>query len=180
MPKRPTTFAPDSTTLVSSAELAQVAGIDLDAVNNWLQRGIISRSPIGGRQMKNRLFQMETVYKTAFIADLVKVGIPPSTAADAVNELWRQWGGKEPVEERRLYALIVPTDGNWAVLLASQKPWGGALHRLGRSSGEIELPKQAFSVIPISDVLERVSKAVASLLGKQRRSDVGYSRNQHE
>ena len=73
MPKHPTTFPSD--TLVSSAELAQVAGIDLDTVNNWLKRGIISRSPIGGRQMKNRLFQMETVYKTAFIADLVKVGI---------------------------------------------------------------------------------------------------------
>jgi hypothetical protein len=103
MPKHPTTFPSD--TLVSSAALAQVAGIDLDTVNNWLKRGIISRSPIGGRQMKNRLFQMETVYKTAFIADLVKLGIPPSTAVYAVKELWRQWRGKEPVEERMLYAI---------------------------------------------------------------------------
>jgi hypothetical protein len=163
MPKRPTTFVPDSTTLVSSAELAQVAGIDLDAVNNWLQRGIISRSPIGGRQMRNRLFQMETVYKTAFIADLVKLGIPPSTAADAVNELWRQWGGKEPAEERRLFALLVPTEGNWLVLLGWQKTLGGPLHKVGRS-GEIEFPKQAFMVLPFSDLFDRVSEAMAGLL----------------
>ena len=77
-----------------------------------------------------------------------------------------------------LYALAVPTEGNWTVLLGWQKPSGGPLHKVGRSSGEIELPKQAFSVIPISDVFERVNKAMAGLLGKQRRSDVGYSRNQ--
>jgi hypothetical protein len=71
MPKRPTTFAPD--TLVSSAELAQVIGIDLETVNNWLRRGIISRSPVGGRQLRNRLFSMTEVYRAAFIADLVKL-----------------------------------------------------------------------------------------------------------
>jgi hypothetical protein len=163
MPKRPTTFLPDST-LVSSAELAEVAGIDLDSVNNWLRRGIISRSPIGGRQLRSRLFSMTEVYKAAFIADLVKLGIPPSTAADAVNELWSQWGGKEPVDARRLFALLVPSDDKWTVLMAWQGPSGGPLHRVGRS-GEIELPRQAFSVLPISDLFDRVNKAVAGLLG---------------
>jgi hypothetical protein len=162
MPKHPTTFPSD--TLVSSAELAQVAGIDLDTVNNSLKRGIISRSPIGGRQMKNRLFQMETVYKAAFIADLVKLGIPPSTAADAVNELWKQWAGKQPSDGRRLYGVLMPSDAKWTVLMAWQGPSGGPLYKLGKS-GEIDLPKQAFSVLPISDVFERVNKAVAILLG---------------
>src|SRR6516225_1086872 len=137
MPKRPTNFAAD--TLVSSAELAQVIGIDLDSVNNWLRRGIISRSPIGGRQLRSRLFSMTEVYRAAFIADLVKLGIPPSIAADAVAELWKQWDGKQPSDGRRLYGVLVPTEGNWAVLLASQKPSGGPLHKVGKS-GEIELP----------------------------------------
>jgi hypothetical protein len=122
---------------------------------------------------------MTQVYRAAFIADLVKLGIPPSTAADAVAELWSQWGGKEPAEERRLYGVLVPSDAKWTVLMAWQQLSGGPLHKVGRS-GEIEFPTQGFAVLPISDILERISKVVAGLLGKQRTSDVGYSRNQHE
>jgi hypothetical protein len=162
MAKRPMTFAPD--TLVSSAELAHVIGIDLETINNWLRRGSIGRSPVGGRQMRNRLFSMMEVYKAAFIADLVKLGISPSSAAEAVAELWKQWDGKQPSDGRRLYALVVPTEGKWTVLIAWQGPSGGPLHKVGRS-GEIELPNQTFAVLPVSDVLDRVSDAIAGLLG---------------
>jgi hypothetical protein len=168
MPKRPATFALDRTTLVSSAELAQVIGIDPETINNWLRRGIISRSPIGGRQLRSRLFSMTEVYKAACIADLVKLGIPPSSGADAVEELWKQWDGKQPADGRRFYGVLVPTEGRWAVLLGWQGPSGGPLQKVGRS-GEIEFPKQAFAVLPISDVLDRVNKTVAGLLSRMAR-----------
>ena len=34
-------------TLVNSAELAEIIGVDLQTVNNWIGREIISRTPIG-------------------------------------------------------------------------------------------------------------------------------------
>jgi hypothetical protein len=60
----------DSTVLVSAAELGEVIGADLETVSNWLRRGIISRSPIGGRQLRNRLFSAEEVYKAALKHEL--------------------------------------------------------------------------------------------------------------
>ena len=62
------------------------------------------------------------------------------------------------------YGVLVPSDAKWTVLMAWQGRSGGPLYKLGKS-GEIDLPKQAFSVLPISDVFERVNKAVAILLG---------------
>jgi hypothetical protein len=45
------------------------------------------------------------------------------------------------------------------VALCSQKNSKGPLYKFGKvkSTEEMELPKQAFAVIPISDVFERVS-----------------------
>jgi hypothetical protein len=110
---------------------------------------------------------MTQVYRAAFIADLVKLGIPPSTAADAVAELWSQWDGKQASDGRRFYGVLLPTEGNWSVLLGWRESSGGPLQKFKTSgtSGEIEFPKKAFVVLPISDVLDRVSKAVAGLLG---------------
>jgi hypothetical protein len=108
---------------------------------------------------------MAEVYKAAFVADLVRLGIPPSSGAEAVNELWKQWGGKETVGERRLYAILVPSDAKWTVLMAWQGPSGGPFHKVGRSSGEIELPTQGSAIVPISNVLDRVNKAVTGLPG---------------
>jgi phage terminase Nu1 subunit (DNA packaging protein) len=56
----------DSTVLVSAAELAEIIGVDLQTVNNWIRRDIISRTPIGGRKLRYRLFSAEEVYKTTF------------------------------------------------------------------------------------------------------------------
>jgi hypothetical protein len=59
--------------------------------------------------------------------------------------------------------VLLPTEGNWSVLLGWRKSSGGPLQKF-KTSGEIEFPKKAFVVLPISDVLERVSKAVTGLL----------------
>jgi hypothetical protein len=159
----------DSTVLVSAAELAEIIGADLETVNNWIRRDVISRTPIGGRELRHRLFSAEEVYKTALKNELVKLGIPPSSASDAINALWRQWNWKEISQGRRLYSVLVPSDGKWTVLLCSQKPSGGALHKLGRSGGEIEFPKHAFTVLPILDVFERATNKLAELLNSTKR-----------
>jgi hypothetical protein len=61
--------------------------------------------------------------------------------------------------------VLVPKDGKWIVLLCWQKISGGPVHKIGRSAGEIELPKRAFAVIPISDVFAGVGNKIAELVG---------------
>jgi hypothetical protein len=163
-------FLSDNAILVSAAELGEVIGADLETVKNWIRREIITRAPIGGRQLRNRLFSTEEVYKTALKHELVNLGIPPSPASEAVNTLWKVWDKKDSPEGRSLYALALPNKDKWTVELCSRKASGGALYKLGKSTGsksivEVDLPQQASALIPISDIFDRVSSKLAELLG---------------
>ena len=155
----------NSGTLVNSPELAEIIGVDLQTVNNWIGRGIISRTPLGGRQLRNRLFSADEVYKTALKNELVQLGIPPSQASEAVNALWKDWGKKDTPEGWNVYAVLVASNNKWTVALCSQKISGGPLYRFGKSKSteEMELPKRAFAVIPISDIMERISSKLSEL-----------------
>jgi hypothetical protein len=105
---------------------------------------------------------------TALKNELVKLGIPPSPASDAVNTLWKEWGKKDAPEGWNVYAMVWPRNDKWIVELCSQKISGGPLYKFGKSKsiGEMELPKQAFAMIPISDVFEGVSSKLSELLGE--------------
>jgi hypothetical protein len=165
-------FLRDPTVLLSAAELGESVGIDLETVNNWIRRGIISRAPIGGRQLRYRLFSTEEVYKTALKNELVKLGISPSSASDAVNEFWKEWDKKDP-SEGRIYAVLKLRDGKWTALLCWQKNSGGPLYKIGKSPTskpeEIELPMQAFAMLPISELVTRVAKNSTDLLNEKKK-----------
>jgi hypothetical protein len=163
----------ETPTLVSAAELTKIVGIDIETVNNWLRHGIINRAKIGGRQLRNRLFSTDEVYKTALKNELVKLGIPPSPASEAVNALWRAWDKNDVPEGWKVYAVLVPSNDKWDVALCSQKVSGGPLYKLEKSMGrksseEMDLPKQAFAVIPISDIFDRITKKLSELLGEMK------------
>ena len=64
MPEVGTMVLMPDTVFVSAAELAGIIGADLESVNNWIRRGIINRTPIGQRPLRNWLFSKEEVYKT--------------------------------------------------------------------------------------------------------------------
>jgi hypothetical protein len=151
---------------ITAPELAEVIGADLDTINNWVQRGIISRVAIGGRQLRARLFSTEEVYKAALTNELVRLGIQPSSASEAANAVLKEWERKDRIEGWKLYAVVLPITGKWTAALWSRKVSGGPLYQ-GAGSGrvQIELPKHAFAVVPISDVFERVSRKTSSLLG---------------
>jgi hypothetical protein len=109
----------------------------------------------------------------AVVVLCLKLGISPSTANDAVNALWKEWNKREGPEGRKVYAVVLPGNGNWTVALCSQKVSGGPLYKLEKSIGgksieEMDFPKQAFAVIPISDVFERVSSKLSELLGETK------------
>ena len=157
---------PKSTTLITSAELAETIGADLETINNWIQRGIISRVAIGGRQLRARLFSSEEVYKAALTNELVTLGIAPSPASDASNSIWNAWEKKGTPEGQKVYALVMPNKDGWTVELCCRKASGGPLYKFGRKPIEqLELPKHAFAVIPISDIFEYVSRKMSALLG---------------
>ena len=157
---------PKSTTLITSAELAETIGADLETINNWIQRGIISRVAIGGRQLRARLFSSEEVYKAALTNELVTLGIAPSPASDASNCIWNAWEKKGTPEGQKVYALVMPRKDGWTVELCCRKASGGPLYKFGRKPIEqLELPKHAFAVIPISDIFEYVSRKMSALLG---------------
>jgi hypothetical protein len=169
MRQQPKRISRDSTTLISAAELAEIIGVGIETINNWIRHDIISRVRGGGRQLRARLFSTEEVYKAALTNELVTLGIAPSPASEASNLVWNAWEKKGTPEGQKVYAVVVPSKDRWTVELCSRKAAGGLLYRLGKSTGtksvEIELPKQAFAVIPISDVFERVSGKIAGLLG---------------
>ena len=157
---------PKSTTLITSAELAETIGADLETINNWIQRGIISRVAIGGRQLRARLFSSEEVYKAALTNELVTLGIAPSPASDASNSIWNAWEKKGTPEGQKVYALVMPRKDGWTVELCCRKASGGPLYKFGRKPIEqLELPKHAFAVIPISNIFEYVSRKMSALLG---------------
>jgi hypothetical protein len=56
------------------------------------------------------------------------------------------------------------------VALCSQKVSGGPLYKFGKSKSieDMELPKEAFAVIPISDILDRISSKLSELLGETK------------
>ena len=152
-------------TLITAPELAKLIGTDMETINNWIRRGVISRVPIGGRQLKARLFSTDEVYKAALTSELVRLGIQPSPASEAANVVWKEWEKKDVTEGQEVYAVVVPTEHKWMAVLRSQGTSVGRLYKVGRQSIEVELRKHAFAVIPISDIFEYVSRKMSALLG---------------
>jgi hypothetical protein len=166
--------------VVTAVELGEVVGIDLETVNNWLRRGIIRRASVGGRQLRNRLFSTDEVYKAALTNELVQLGIAPSPSSDAVKELWKEWEQAKLPNGGNVYAMLF---SNKSVALCWQKRSGGSLCRLSKSLAaepiEFDPPREAFAVIPISNVVADLTKRLAQLRsddetnGRQRKTSVG-------
>jgi hypothetical protein len=159
-----------SATLITAPELAEIVGADQETVNNWIRRGIISRVPIGGRQLKARLFSTDEVYKAALTNELVRLGIGPSSASEAANSIWNVWEKNGTPKGQKVYAIAVLNKDRWTVELCWRKPSGGPLYKLGRAGGkltEIELPDgQAFAVVPIIGIFDHVNNQLSTLLQK--------------
>ena len=131
MRQRPNKLAVNLTTLVSTAELAEIVGVDLDTINNWVRYNIIHRARPGGRQLKARLFSTDEVYKAALTSELVRLGIQPSPASEAANVVWKEWEKKDVTKRQKVYAVVVPSEDKWMAVLRSQGTSVGRYTRLG-------------------------------------------------
>jgi hypothetical protein len=100
------------------------------------------------------------------INELVKLGLSPSLASEAVRALWRrEWDKSYGAGETKLYAVMWQSGGTWATALCAQKVCGGPMFDHARmKSGKIkmtsqmQLPKRAFAVIPISDIISHAPR----------------------
>ena len=131
---------------------------------------MITRARIGGRQLRSRLFSTEDVYKAALTNELVKLGLAPSSASGAVNELWERWDKRE-VEGRKIYAVLVPSDEGGPHCCAGKSQQADRFTSSAKSSrsqptDECQLPERAIVVIPISSLLAHVTKRLMGLLGE--------------
>jgi hypothetical protein len=153
----------ESPALVSPSELRAVIDADLETIHNWIRRGIIQRAFLGRQNLRTRLFTIEEVYKTAFKSELVKLGIPPSSANDAVEEFWKGWDKKTDADKRRIYAVLFPTESRWTAELCWQEVSGGPLFKAGKSSAFV-FPDRAFAMIPIYEVMARITERLSELL----------------
>src|SRR5437588_2876754 len=73
--------------LFSQAELCEAAGIDHETANNWIKRGLLETTAVGGRRMRGRrLFSMLEIYKAHLMNEAINyLGIPPSHCAEIAN-----------------------------------------------------------------------------------------------
>jgi MerR HTH family regulatory protein len=167
---------PHEGVLFTSAELAEAIGADPETIKNWVRRGIISRTRIGGRQMPNRLFSADEVYKTAVRYELVKLGLAPSAATEAVNTIWDQCNGTDILKEKDVYAILFPIDEKWTTVFCSQREQGGPLYKLpklaARSLETIRLPDRAFAMVPITGTLTRITKRLESAIEATKEANV--------
>jgi hypothetical protein len=154
--------------LVSVQELAAIIGTDLDTINNWLRRGIINRASVGGRQLRSRLFSTEQVQKAALINELVKLGLLPSDASEAVKSLWREWDQREVQQGHNIYGVVLPANDRWTASLCWQKASGGPLFKFektAKSTEPFELPDRTFAMLPISKISKRTDNCLSRLMG---------------
>ena len=127
--------------------------MDLETVKNWVRRGVISRATIGGRQLRTRLFTVDEVCKAALIHELVRLGIAPSTAGEAVNALWIEWQRLRTPNATNTYVALRPDkQKGWSVFFWQQR-WGPSLEFLAH----------AFLVIPISEVIGDTTKRLSGI-----------------
>ncbi len=163
----------DANLLVSAAELGELIGVDFETINNWVRREIVDRAQFGGRQLRHRLFTAEAIYKAALTNQLVKLRLPPSPASEAAHDLWQELDKGGLLDGKKVYGAIWPHAEGWKVSVWWQHYSGGPLYRMKKRSStkvseEAELPKQAFAVVPMSDVFEDVSAKLAIVTDRER------------
>jgi hypothetical protein len=71
--------------ILSQPQFCEAAGVDMMTANNWIARGVLKPSEIGGRQIKGtRLYSITKAFEGRIIAELVKQGIGPAQSSEAL------------------------------------------------------------------------------------------------
>ena len=134
-----------SSNLFNTTEVAKTIGTDLETINEWLEVGAIDRAVFGGGR-----FSKYELQRAALTFELVKFGLPPSSARDVVWEmeydLQQIWAGTIS-NQYKAYAVVIPNrQKKWLVI------WCWKV-----STEEIDPSAQSYIILPVSDILARVT-----------------------
>jgi hypothetical protein len=131
--------------LFSATEVAETIGTDLETINEWLGVGAIDRAVFGGGR-----FSIYELQRAALTLEIVKLGLAPSRARDLVWEMeydLQQIWGATVSNHYKAYAILIPNKQNkWLVFSC----WTA-------STEEIEPPAPGHIILPVSDILARVT-----------------------
>jgi hypothetical protein len=134
-----------STNLFSATEVAETIGADLETINAWLEVGAIDRAVFGGGR-----FSKYELQRAALTFELVKFGLSPRSARDVVwemeHDLQQIWAGTIS-NQYKAYAIIIPNNQKKWLLIWCWKV----------STEEIDPSSQSHIILPISDILARVT-----------------------
>ena len=144
-PTPPTEISRQRTNLFSATEVAETIGADLETINAWLEVGAIDRTIFGGGQ-----FSKFELRRAALIFELVKLGLSPCSARDVVWEMeydLQQIWTEAISNQYKAYAIVIPNkQKKWLVI------WYWKV-----STEEINPSPQSHIILPISDILARVT-----------------------
>jgi hypothetical protein len=147
-----TEISRESHNLFSAEEVAKTIGADLETVNEWLEVGAIDRAIFGGGQ-----FSKYELHRAALVFELVKFGLSPSCAKDLIREMeydLQQIWSRIP-SSFKAYLILIPTRRKWLVSWL-WKPSTEAIDRL---------PVQDHIILPVSDILARVTDETRQVRG---------------
>jgi hypothetical protein len=125
--------------------LRKQSATDLETINEWLEVGAIDRAVFGGGR-----FSKCELQRAALTFEMVKIGLAPSHARGIVWEmeydLQEIWAGT--ISNRyKAYAILIPNKQNKWLLVWCWKV----------STEEIDPSPQSYIILPVSDILARVT-----------------------
>jgi hypothetical protein len=145
-----------------------------DAIREFIRRGIrvetvINRMSFDGTTtdpMKQAVRDALIGFMAAMAqaqAEVIKEAQKAGIAHAIEHDDGSKYRGRKP---SRLFAILSLSGEKWSALIGLQNVLGGPLHKTVKSSGEIDMPKQAFAELPITDLLGRVTTKLENLLGR--------------
>ena len=152
--------------LFSQAELCEAAGIDHETANNWVKRGLLETTAVGGRKMRGRrLFSMLEIYKVHLMNEVIRfLAIPPSPSSEIASQAIAAFVKAEKLtrldDDRQptfAIALVARQRGKWVTdLRVGNKPLF--------SSTEAQQATNPLAILPISEAFTRVHRQCVKFL----------------
>ena len=163
--------------LLSQPQFCDAAGIDMTTANNWVARGVLLPTEIGGRQIKGtRLYSITKAFEGKLIGELVKYHkIPPSDAAKVAEKVvgagWiGHWTRAFESDGRYIpsFMLVAWINGRVAYQQIAGDPSYGRPNFSSVEASDVDyLFEHPFIVLPLSQLYLAVFKKCSAILSGQ-------------
>jgi Asp-tRNA(Asn)/Glu-tRNA(Gln) amidotransferase B subunit len=157
--------------LFSQAELCDAAGIENETANNWIKRGLLEPTKVGGRKIRGRrLFSLLDIFKAHLMNEAIKhLAMPPSQSAQIAKQAITTFIKTEELLQIRddqkpepTVACVVQQGNQWIV---DVRAGGRALKSLlSRIDKEARLKEHPFAIFPISQAFNLVHQKCLEFL----------------